>query len=56
MTAEVRRNRLVVIPNHEMDVSHPDDSEDEDDAMDIEVGGDGLTGEKRGEDDWMLGL
>jgi len=37
VTADVRRNRLVVKTNHEMDVSHPDDSEDEDDAMDIEV-------------------
>jgi len=38
VTADLRRNRLVVVPNHEQDVSYPDDSEDEDDdAMDIEV-------------------
>ena len=37
VTADVRRNRLVVIPNHDLDVSHPDDSEDEDDSMDIQV-------------------
>ncbi len=38
VTADLRRNRLVVVPNHEPDVSYPDDSEDEDDdAMDIEV-------------------
>ncbi|RXK35026.1 heat shock protein [Tremella mesenterica] len=37
VTADLRRNRLVVIPNHEADVTQPDDSEDEDDGMDIEV-------------------
>ncbi|WWD03014.1 hypothetical protein V865_001058 [Kwoniella europaea PYCC6329] len=38
VTADVRKNRLVVIPNHEPDVSAPDDSEDDDDdSMDIEV-------------------
>ncbi|KGB74436.1 heat shock protein [Cryptococcus deuterogattii 99/473] len=37
ITVDLRKNRLVVIPNHEPDVIQPDDSEDEDDAMDIEV-------------------
>lgn len=38
VTADLRRNRLVVIPNHDPDVSQPDDSMDEDeDGMDIEV-------------------
>ena len=37
VTADVRRNRLVVMPNHDLDVSHADDSDDEEDGMDIEV-------------------
>lgn len=37
ITADLRKNRLVVIPNHEQDVSLPGDSEDEDDMMDVEV-------------------
>lgn len=37
VTADLRKNRLVVIPNHEQDVSMPGDSEDEDDSMDVEV-------------------
>lgn len=37
VTVDLRKNRLVVIPNHEPDVTQPDDSEDEDDSMDIEV-------------------
>ncbi|KAK4687551.1 ATP-dependent Clp protease ATP-binding subunit ClpB, partial [Tremellales sp. Uapishka_1] len=37
VTADLRRNRLVVIPNHDADIEMPDDSEDEDDSMDIEV-------------------
>ncbi|OCF36782.1 heat shock protein [Kwoniella heveanensis CBS 569] len=38
ITADVRKNRLVVIPNHEIDVSQPDDSDlEDDDSMDIEV-------------------
>jgi ATP-dependent Clp protease ATP-binding subunit ClpB len=36
VTADFKKNRLVVIPNHEMDVTMPDDSDD-DDGMDIEV-------------------
>lgn len=36
VTADLRKNRLVVMPNHEPDVTLPDDSEDED-SMDIEV-------------------
>lgn len=36
VTADFKKNRLVVIPNHEMDVTMPDDSDD-DDSMDIEV-------------------
>jgi ATP-dependent Clp protease ATP-binding subunit ClpB len=38
ITADLRRNRLVVIPNHEPDVMPPDDEDDsEDDDMDVEV-------------------
>jgi ATP-dependent Clp protease ATP-binding subunit ClpB len=37
VTADFKKNRLVVIPNHEMDVTMPDDSDDDDDGMDIEV-------------------
>ncbi|WVQ72447.1 hypothetical protein IAR50_001999 [Cryptococcus sp. DSM 104548] len=37
ITADLRKNRLVVIPNHEPDVTLPDDSDEEDDSMDIEV-------------------
>nr|ODN88259.1 heat shock protein [Cryptococcus depauperatus CBS 7841] len=37
VTADLRKNRLVVVPNHEPDVTQPDDSDDEDDLMDIEV-------------------
>lgn len=36
VTADFKKNRLVVIPNHEVDVTMPDDSDD-DDGMDIEV-------------------
>jgi ATP-dependent Clp protease ATP-binding subunit ClpB len=38
ITADLRKNRLVVIPNHEQDVSMTGDSEDEDDdGMDLDV-------------------
>ena len=38
VTCDVRKNRLVVMPNHDQDVTMPDeDDDDEDDAMDIEV-------------------
>ena len=39
VTCDQRKNRLVVMPNHEADVSAPDDEdmEDDDDSMDIEV-------------------
>jgi len=36
VTADFKKNRLVVIPNHDVDVTMPDDSDD-DDSMDIEV-------------------
>lgn len=37
VTADFKKNRLVVMPNHDVDVSMPDDSDDEEDGMDIEV-------------------
>jgi ATP-dependent Clp protease ATP-binding subunit ClpA len=37
VTADFKKNRLVVVPNHAVDVSLPDDSEDEEDGMDIEI-------------------
>jgi ATP-dependent Clp protease ATP-binding subunit ClpB len=38
VTADLRKNRLVVLPNHEQDVSMTGDSEDEDDdEMDLDV-------------------
>lgn len=37
VTADFKKNRLVVMPNHEMDVTMPDDSDDEEDGMDIEI-------------------
>lgn len=39
VTADLRKNRLVVLPNHEQDVSMTGDSEDEvdDDGMDLDV-------------------
>lgn len=38
ITADLRKNRLVVLPNHEQDVGMTGDSEDEDDdGMDLDV-------------------
>lgn len=38
VTADLRKNRLVVLPNHEQDVTMPGDSDDdEDDGMDVDV-------------------
>ena len=38
VTADLRKNRLVVLPNHEQDVTMPGDSDDEDDdGMDLDV-------------------
>lgn len=37
VTADFKKNRLIVIPNHAVDVTMPDDSEDEGDGMDIEI-------------------
>jgi hypothetical protein len=39
VTADLRRNRLVVIPNHDQDVTHPSDEDvdmDEDDDIEVE--------------------
>jgi ATP-dependent Clp protease ATP-binding subunit ClpA len=37
VTADFKKNRLVVIPNHDVDVTMPDESDDDDDSMDIEI-------------------
>ena len=37
VTADFKKNRLVVIPNHEVDVTMPDESDVDDDSMDIEI-------------------
>lgn len=37
VTADFKKNRLVVIPNHDVDMTMPDESDDDDDSMDIEV-------------------
>lgn len=37
VTADFKKNRLVVIPNHDVDVTMPDESDDDNDSMDIEI-------------------
>ncbi|KAL1411553.1 hypothetical protein Q8F55_002515 [Vanrija albida] len=37
VTTDHVKNRLVVVPNHDADVTEPDDEDDSDDGMDVEV-------------------